>query len=122
MNRDSLILIALSIVCIPTDLGLLLPHLRAMFANTNEDATLQRHIVSALTTMLPPVVKHMKDFPTKENKTAWDALMACVDADVVPAAQGGRLDAAASQAVHKLLEVLVTLASDSKVRRVPCSS
>ncbi len=99
------------------DLASILPALHFMFVNPAEEPALLKHIIGCVSTMLPHVMKYMKDSPTKDNKDSWDVFMAffrlLVDSD-----GSAKLDAAGVQATHKALEVLITLASDEKVK--PC--
>jgi hypothetical protein len=95
------------------DLHALLPHVRAMIENTVEDSALLKHVITTLASTLPATLKYMKETPTKENKALWDALVAVIDG-LAQREGESLLDPASSQACHKTLEVLVTLAGDEK--------
>ena len=85
-----------------------------MYANPSEEPALLKHIIGSVSTMLPSVLRFMKDSPTKDNKDAWDVLLAFIRT-IVDNESSAKLDAAGVQATHKVLEVLIALASDEKV-------
>lgn len=77
------------------------------------DASLLKHVITTVSSLLPSTVKFMKEAATRENKALWDALIAFI-AEIGHREARDDLDPASSQAYHKIIETLVLLACDVK--------